>query len=137
MACQMFVTEFGDIQVYPLKNKDDYHMALYQYSKEIGVPTSLQMDNTKDMDVRKKWKKVLAREDIIKTSWNEPHTLQQNDAEQEIKIIKIKTIHIMKAANMQSQPWGFVMIHEDELISFTPIDNYPNMEGRITREFIE
>ena len=50
----MFVNYFGFVKVYPLNIKGDSHMDLYQYFKDVGVTTSLHMDNAKDMDVRKK-----------------------------------------------------------------------------------
>ena len=78
-AYQMFVTEFGDFKVYPLKNKGDSHMDLSQYFKEVGVHISLHMENSEDMDVRNKWKKVLDKEGRIKTSLTENHIPQQND----------------------------------------------------------
>ena len=45
----MFVTDFGYIKVYPLNNKGVAHMAMFQYFKDVGVHTSLHMDNTKYM----------------------------------------------------------------------------------------
>ena len=63
----MFVTDFGDIKGYLLKNKGDAHMELYQYFKVVGLPNSLYMDNAKEVDVTKKKKNVLSEEGGIKT----------------------------------------------------------------------
>ena len=65
----MLVANFGDVKVYPLKNKGDYKMALSQYFKYIGVATSLHMESSKEMDVRNKLKKVLSEEGGIKKIW--------------------------------------------------------------------
>ena len=52
-VCQMCITNFGGVKVYLLKNKGDAHMALSQYFKDVGLPTSLHMDNAKEVYVRK------------------------------------------------------------------------------------
>ena len=95
------------------------------------------MENTKEMDMSKKWKKFIAEEGGIKKIWTEPHTPQHNDVEQEIKIIKSKNLRIMKASNMPAQLWDFTMIHESELRSRTPRDKYPNIMEILPRNFIE
>ena len=59
--CQFSVANFGDVKVYPLKNKVDAHMALSQYFKYVGVPASLHIYNDKDTDVRNKWKNVISK----------------------------------------------------------------------------
>ena len=59
----------------------------------------------------------------MKTIWAEICTPQQNNLEQETKIIKIKTIHRMRTANIIAQLWDFVMIYEADLRSITPRDN--------------
>ena len=69
----IFVTDFDDVKFYPLNNKGDAQMLLSQYFKDVGLPTSLHMDNTKDMDVIKKRKKFLSEEGGIKKRCNEPH----------------------------------------------------------------
>ena len=124
----MYATKFGDVKVYPFNNKGDAHMELYQYFKDVGVYKSLHMYNSKVIDVINKWKKVLAKEGIIKTSCTEPHTHQQNDSEQEIKIIKSKILQKVRASNMPVPLWGVAVIYEAEIIFCTPIDNYPELE---------
>ena len=76
----MFFTEFGDVKVYPLNKNGDFHMALSQYFKEVGVIISLHTDNAKDVEVRNKRKRVISEEGKINTSCTEPHRPQHNDA---------------------------------------------------------
>ena len=52
-ACQIFVTNFGDVKVYPFNNKGAVHMALYQYFKDVGVPAYLHMK------MIKRWNQVI------------------------------------------------------------------------------
>ena len=112
----MFVTDFGDTKVYQLKTKGDAHMVLSLYFKDNSVITSLYMGNPKQLDVSKKCKQVLAKECDIMEICTKPQTPQQNDAEQEIKIIKIKTLQIIRAANVPAQLLDFSMIHDAEII---------------------
>ena len=60
-ACQIFVTDFGDVKVYLLKNKVDAHMVLSQYFKGVAMYKSLRIDNSKYMDLKIKRKKVLSK----------------------------------------------------------------------------
>ena len=46
-SCQVFVNDFGIIEVYPLKNKGGAHIALSRYFKDVGVPTFLHIYNAK------------------------------------------------------------------------------------------
>ena len=55
-SCQVFVNDFGIIEVYPLKNKGGAHIALSRYFKDVGVPTFLHIYNAKEMDVSKKFR---------------------------------------------------------------------------------
>ena len=38
---------------------------------------------------------------------------------------------------MPERLWDFVIIHEANIIPRTPIDNYPDLEGRLPRDIIE
>ena len=49
----MFVTNFGGVKVYLLNNTGNDHMLMSEYFKDIGLPTFLQMDNSKEVDMNK------------------------------------------------------------------------------------
>ena len=61
-ACQIFVTDFGDVKVYLLKNKGEAHMVVSQYFKGVAMYKSLHIDHAKYMDLINKQKKVLSKE---------------------------------------------------------------------------
>ena len=62
--------------------------------------------------MRNKWKKVIPKKSVIETILNEPHKPQQNDAEQETKIIKRKTLQRMMNDNITAWIRYFTIIHE-------------------------
>ena len=43
----------------------------------------------------------------------------------------------MRADNMPSWLWDFGLIYEANIRYRTPIDNYPDLEGRLPRDIIE
>ena len=53
-ASNIFVTNFGGVKVYLLNNTGNDHMLMSEYFKDIGLPTFLQMDNSKEVDMNKK-----------------------------------------------------------------------------------
>ena len=54
-----------------------------------------------------------------------------------IKIINNKTLQRTRNDKMPVQLWEFSMVHEADIISHTPRDNYTGLEGRLPREIIE
>ena len=57
-TAQIFVTDFGDVQVFPMHSKKDAHQVLLRYFQEIGVPTSMHADNAKELSTAKEFFKV-------------------------------------------------------------------------------
>ena len=67
-AAQLFVTDFGDVQIFGIKHKREAHLALSKYFRESGVPTSLHADGAPELKTSSKWKKVMEAEGGIKLS---------------------------------------------------------------------
>ena len=44
-TAQIFVTDFGDVQVCPMHSKKDSHQVLLRQFQETGVPTWMHADN--------------------------------------------------------------------------------------------
>ena len=80
-ACHIFITDFGGVKAYPLKNKGDDNLNMSQYFKDVGIPTYLHMYIVEEMYMSKKQNNVIAKYGGSKIIWTEPHTPQHNHIE--------------------------------------------------------
>ena len=71
-TAQIFVTDFGDLQVFPMHSKKDAHRALLRYFQETGVPTSMHANNATELSCAKAWRNVMEKHGHIKKSYIEP-----------------------------------------------------------------
>ena len=60
-TAQIFVTDFGDVQVFPMHSKKDAHQALLIYFQETGLPISMHDDNSKEISTAKGWRNVMEK----------------------------------------------------------------------------
>ena len=65
---QLFVTDFHDVQFYPLKSKSFAHEAVSEYFIENGVPEQIHSDNAEEMTTKKEWRKTMRDEGGIKAT---------------------------------------------------------------------
>ena len=64
-TAQMFVTDFGDVQVFSMHSNKDAHQALLRYFQETGVPTSMQADKARELRTVKGGNNVILKTDIL------------------------------------------------------------------------
>ena len=57
-TAHMIVTDFGDVQVFPMHYNKDACQALLRYFQGTGVPTSMHADNAKELRTAKGWRSV-------------------------------------------------------------------------------
>ena len=92
---QIFVTDFGDVQVFPMHSKKDAHQSLLRYFQEIGVPTSMHAGSAKELSTKKVWRNIMEKHRYIKQSYIEPGSPWQNAAKREIGKIKNSILKAM------------------------------------------
>ena len=133
---QIFVTDFGDVQVFPMHSKKDAHQSLLRYFQEIGVPTSMHAGSAKELSTKKVWSNIMEKHRYIKQSYIEPGSPWQNAAECKIGVIKKSILKEMTRTNSPRRLWGVLVEHVAQLRYHTSRDNYPMLQGRPQREFI-
>ena len=52
-CAQVFVTDKGYVALYPMKTKNDFHLALKQFCKDVGVPLRLVCDPSGEQSSKK------------------------------------------------------------------------------------
>ena len=119
-TAQIFVTDFRDVQVFPINSKKDAHQALLRYFLEIGVPRSMHADNATELGTAKAWKNVMGKKGYIKQSYIEPGSPWQNAAERKIWAIKKAILKAMTQTNAPRRLWYFAEEHVAQLRSHTP-----------------
>ena len=132
-TAQTFVTDFGEVQVFPMHSKKDAHQVLLRYVQETGVPTSMDADNAKELSTEKGRRNVMEKHGDIKKSYIEPGSLWQNAAELNIEEIKKETLKEMPQTNIPRRLWDFEVENVAQLRSHTTQDNYSMIQGRLPR----
>ena len=133
---QIFVPDFGDVQVFPMQPKKDAHQALMRYFQETGVPTLMHADRDKEFSNAKGRRNVMKKHEDIKQSYIELGYLWQKAAKREIGAIKKSMLKAVLRNNAPRHLWDFAAEHVTRLRSYTPRDNYPMLQERPPREVI-
>ncbi len=82
----MFASDFGWVQVYPMKSKGEAHKALSLMFHREGIPPSMVMDGSKEQTLGKFCQKLVDSHFQLKQT--ELYSPWQNAAEREIKELK-------------------------------------------------
>ena len=81
----MFLTDFGDVRIYPMSQRKDAHTSLPYIFIDFGVPELIHSDNAWEIIKSKEWKKILEEEGFIKLYQIEPHSNFQENTRREIQ----------------------------------------------------
>lgn len=100
---QLYVNGIGSTKMYPMKSKSDVADFLSVLIHEVGIPSAIHVDNAKEL-VHGKFK-MLCKDYSIPTSYTEPHSRWQNQAESGIRELKRQVNRKMKAQNVPL--WDF------------------------------
>lgn len=134
-AAQLFVTEFGDVTVYPVKQRREAYTALSKYFINRGIPEHLHADNALELTKAKNWKKVLDDEGGIRLTTTEPYS--QKDAEREIRLTEGLTLRQMSWYGTPIQLWDFAIEFHAEVRSRMVRPGNVHLDGRPPRESMD
>ena len=124
---QVFTNRASYTKAYSMESKSDAHLALNRFVHEVGVPTELHTDGSKEQALGE-WKRICQRHSIYRT-WTEPHSPWQNLAEKAGGIIKARCRDMMRRTNTPIVLWDYCIEYNSELRSMTASKNL-ELEGR-------
>lgn len=105
LCAQLFTTSQGFCQAYPMKTKGDASDKLNSFVTTYGIPLGLVTNGVKEENLRK-WEEV-RKKFFIPQRTTEPHTLQQNRTEIEIRETKDHYCRIMYCRRVPAELWDF------------------------------
>ena len=124
---QVFTNRASYTKAYSMESKSDAHFALNRFIHEVGVPTELHTDGSKEQALGN-WKRLCQRHSIYRT-WTEPHSPWQNLAEKAGGVIKARCRDMMRKTNTPIVLWDYCIEYNSELRSMTATKNI-ELEGR-------
>ena len=116
-----------------MESKSDAPFALNRFIHEVGVPTEIHTDGSKEQ-THSKWKRTCQKHAIYRT-WNEPYSPWQNLAEKAGGIIKARCRDMMRRTNTPVVLWGYCIEYNAELCTLTANNNI-NLSGRTPHELV-
>ena len=114
-------------QAYSMESKSDAPFALNRFIHEVGVPTEMHTDGSKEQS-HGKWKKICQKYSIYRT-WNEPYSPWQNLAEKAGGIIKARSRDMMRRTNTPIVLWDYCIEYNADLRTMTASNNI-ELSGR-------
>lgn len=69
---QLFINRAAYTKAYSMESKADAHFTLNRFIHEVGVPTELHTDGSKEQALNN-WRKICQRH-LIYHTWTEPHS---------------------------------------------------------------
>ena len=130
---QLFVNDTHFTYATLMKAKSQAHLALKEFSKDIGVPTSLHCDNAPEL-TQGNFKK-LANELGIRTSSTEPYSPWQNRAEGTIREIKKRMFRLMLHTRTPMALWEYCLRYLCHLRNMTATPTF-GLNGRTPMEVL-
>ena len=130
---QIFVNDTNFLRIYPMENKGQAGSKLVELIQEVGIPSSLHVDGSKEQS-SKKWKETCINYDIRQKT-TEPHSPWQNCAESAIKELKKGMREIMKRTRMPHKQWDFAAVYISQIktLSANPLHS---LHGRTPYELL-
>ena len=120
-------------KAYPMELKSDTPFALNRFNHEVGVPTEMHTDGSKEQSLGR-WKKICQKHSIYRT-WNEPHYPWQNLAEKAGGIIKSRSRDMMRRTTTPIVIWDYCIEYNADLRTMTASNNI-DLSGRTPYEKI-
>ena len=130
---QLFTNRSSFTKAYAMESKGDAPFALNRFIHEVGVPTEIHTDGSKEQTLGK-WKKICQKHAIYRT-WNEPYSPWQNLAEKAGGIIKSRCRDMMRRTNTPVVLWDYCIEYNSELRTMT-VSNSVELSGRTPFERI-
>ena len=130
---QLFTNKASFTKAYSMETKSDAPFALNRFIHEVGVPTEIHTDGSKEQ-THGNWKKICQRHSIYRT-WNEPYSPWQNLAEKAGGIIKARSRDMMRRTNTPLVLWDYCVEYNAELRTLTASNNI-NLSGRTPYELV-
>ena len=124
---QLFTNRGNFTKTYSMESKSDAPLALNRFIHEVGVPTEIHTDGSKEQSYAK-WKKICNKHQIYRT-WTEPYSPWQNLAERAGGIVKCRTRDMMRRTNTPIVLWDYCIEYNAELRCLTAADNI-ELDGR-------
>ena len=130
---QLFTNKATFTKSYAMESKSDAPFALNRFIHEVGVPTEMHTDGSKEQS-HGMWKKICQKHAIYRT-WNEPYSPWQNLAEKAGGIIKARCRDMMRRTNTPIVLWDYCIEYNSELRTLTASNNI-NLSGRTPHELV-
>ena len=130
---QFFTNKASYTKAYAMESKGDAPFALNRFIHEVGVPTKMHTDGSKEQS-QGRWKKTCQKHAIYRT-WDEPYSPWQNLAEKAGGIIKAHCRDMMRRTNTPVVLWDYCVEYNAELRSMTASNNV-NLSGRMPFELV-
>lgn len=124
---QLFTNKASYTKAYAMESKGDAPFALNRFIHEVGVPSEMHTDGSKEQS-HGNWKKTCQKHAIYRT-WNEPYSPWQNLAEKAGGIIKARCRDMMRRTNTPIVLWDYCVEYNAELRTMTASNNI-NLSGR-------
>ena len=130
---QLFTNKASFTKAYAMELKSDAPFALNRFIHEVGVPTEMHTDGSKEQSLGK-WRKICQKHAIYRT-WNEPYSPWQNLAEKAGGIIKARCRDMMRRTNTPVVLWDYCVEYNAELRTMTASNNI-HLSGRTPHELV-
>ena len=118
---QLFTNRASFTKAYPMESKGDAGYALNRFIHEVGVPTEMHTDGSKEQGLGR-WKRTCQKHSIYRT-WSEPYSPWQNLAEKAGGIIKSRCRDMMRRTNTPVVLWDYCIEYNSDLRSLTASNN--------------
>ena len=118
---QLFSNRANYVSCYPMKSKSNAHNALDRFIHDVGVPTELLTDGSRELTVTE-WGKT-CRKHKIRQLTTEPHTPRQNPAELAGGNVKRKVRQLMKRTSTPVRLWDYCWVYAAEIRSLVANGN--------------
>ena len=128
---QLFTNRASFTKAYSMESKADAPFALNRFIHEVGVPTEIHTDGSKEQS-QGRWKKICQKHSIYRT-WNEPYSPWQNLAEKAGGIIKARSRDMMRRTNTPVVLWDYCIEYNADLRTMTASNNI-ELSGRTPHE---
>ena len=125
---QIFMTDFGWSQSYPVSHKGKAHEALGLLFAHEGVPPKMIVDNAKEMKLGELAWKCKKAHCYLRSM--EPYSPWSNSAKHEIRELKKGAAWKLMLSGAPQQLWCFALEYESRVRSHTAHDIY-RLDGRI------
>jgi hypothetical protein len=130
---QIYTNDLAFTRVYPMKLKLQAHESLATFIHEVGIPSSLHLDDAKEL-MQGKFKE-LCKQYHIPCTYTEPHSPWQNRAENAIRELKRHVRRKLLSSKAPAKLWDFCVKWSSDIRNKTSSNKF-ELDGRTPHEAV-